>query len=370
MGGVVYGAAYDQNLGVRHIRVSNVGELDKLRGSKYLQSEIGSAYKDALDDLEQGLTVLFSGTPCQTAAMNKLANSRSYQGKLLTVEVLCHGVPSSKVWKTYLSEIATRENSKFTSANMRDKRNGWYRYWLRLSTADGKEYVENFREGTLGKSFASNVFLRESCYRCPFATKIRHADISLGDLWGAAREEELKKYDDHDKGTSVILINSEKGKQLLHNLTDCYYEKIPYECLLKSTYTLYRPSTRNYYRKRAYELLGKRPFDEIVYKACHPSIARRVLRRIQRYTADVNKRKDKNALNYNRIKGHIDVVSEFLRPYAVKDECCGCNACFTVCPSQAITMVADEEGFLYPTIDAIKCTRCNSCMKICPMISD
>ncbi len=278
-GGVVYGAAYTDGLSVRHVRVDSVEDFDQLRGSKYVQSHLGDAYAGVVTDLRNGKSVLFSGMPCQTAALNGFVDS-SLRAKLWTIDVLCHGVPSQKVWRTYLDGVEKDLGSKVVGCNMRDKSNGWHRFRVRLDLENGGDYTESFHEGVWGPAFYTNLFLRDSCYSCRFKNRVRDADITLGDFWGAAREENLRKYDDGDKGTSVILVNSDKGRELFGKLANCHVEKIPYECLLNGLYVLYKPSDKNYFRTWAFKSLGKMPFKEIVARTMRPGFSDKVKRKI------------------------------------------------------------------------------------------
>ncbi len=369
-GGIVYGVAYDKNLNAYHLRIDNVEQLYMIRGSKYIQSEIKNAYRDAINDLKSGRRVLFSGTPCQTAAINNIVKNTSFKERLLTIDLLCHGVASPLAWEYYLQEICQKEKSTVVTANMRDKTYGWYEGCVKLTMKNGLEYKEHYRNnGIWGPSFITNLFLRDSCYNCHFKKKVRKADITLGDFWSATREDDLRKYDDHDKGTSVILVNSLKGEEYVKKLTDCHIEEIPYECLLKGTYVLYKSSGRNYFSRWAFKSLGDIPFSQIIEKTTHPSVIKRVQRKLWNifYRNNVGK---KEGIHIEHEKNSVDNTkagSKIPQLYDAKEECCGCNACYSVCNSHAITMCPDEKGFLYPKIDTNKCSRCYSCLRVCPI---
>ncbi len=279
-GGVVYGAAYGEGCKVGHIRVDSPDRLWRLRSSKYVHSLITKdIYRRVAEDLKER-RVFFTGTPCQTAGMITYCERMApdHLDNLLTAEVLCHGVPSPKSWKEYLKEVAG--DRKVVGANMRDKRNGWSKFYVSLTFEDGTEHAESFFDGVWGPSFFSNLFLRESCYECNFKRPTKMADLTLGDFWGAAREDELRKYDDADKGTSVVLVNSEKGEKLLKELENCYLEEIPYDCLKKGLYVLYRSSNRNFHRKWAFKQLGRKPFSEIVRHTRRNTVPVMVVRKL------------------------------------------------------------------------------------------
>ena len=233
-GGIVFGAKFDETWNVIHASAENLDKLADFRGSKYVQSIIGNTYKEAKEQLKQGRKVLFSGTPCQIAGL------KQYLGKeyknLLTVDFICHGVPSPLVWERYLCEL--QENLgidyKFrkdktlsslyklpaiSSISFRKKTYGWkkFSFYLRfvvpqeLSTStleEAKEFVEPFPKNTYMKGFLADLYLRPSCHYCPSRCFRSGSDITLGDFWGI--KEQHPEMDD-DKGISAIIVNSEKG---------------------------------------------------------------------------------------------------------------------------------------------------------------
>lgn len=266
-GGSVFGAAYDDDFSIHHIRVDKKEELPYLRGSKYVQSSISNSLYEAMySDLKSGRSVMFTGTPCQVAAVNQFVKSDSFteqeKSSLLTVDVICHGVPSPKAWQSYLNEIRSC-GKEIMKINMRDKTHGWDKFELCIDFSDGSSQSKWFNIDSWGKSFINNIFLRSSCYDCQFKGEIRNADITLGDFWGAARGK-YRKYDDNDRGTSVVLINSEKGKNVITELTNCFKEEISYEFLLEHLYALFRSSTCHSKRDKAFRMLETDEFSTIV----------------------------------------------------------------------------------------------------------
>lgn len=275
--GSVYGAAYSEDYSVKHIRIDKKNDLHKLLGSKYVQSKIDQEVFDMIEnDIRENRIVLFSGTPCQTAAVNNKFMLGGVDNNLITVDVVCHGVPSPKAWKYCLNEL--RRHGEISSINMRAKVNGWNKFHMLVNYIDGTKYDKWFNDSTWGKSFVSNLFLRECCYNCKFKSKIRTADISLGDFWAAARGNH-PEYNDGDKGTSVILVNSDRGYEFLHS-TACYIEKIPYDWIPADTYAIIRSSSRNEYRNQAFSELDSKPFGQIVNKYCRQSLRRRILKKL------------------------------------------------------------------------------------------
>ena len=207
--GVVFGAAFDDNFEVHHIAIETKAELEKLRGSKYVQSRLENVYLEVKQYLEMKRIVLFTGTACQIAGL------KNYLGKeydrLLTIDVLCHGVPSPKIWKLYLEDQERKYNSKIISIQFRDKKLGWKRYSIRIQFENGREYAVPFTKDKFMNLFLGNIDLRPSCYDCRFKAFPRPSDMTIGDCWGI--EHHLPELDD-DLGTSVILVHSAKGERL------------------------------------------------------------------------------------------------------------------------------------------------------------
>lgn len=207
-GGVVFGAAFNKNWEVEHIYIEGKEHIDKLRGSKYVQSRIGESYKQAKAFLNAGREVLFSGTPCQIAGLKKFL--RKDYNNLKTVDVVCHGTPSPKVWRKYLEEVSLEHNvAKITNIQFRCKTNGWKNYSLTIKhkDRDGIERVlqESFGENIFMKCFLNNLCLRPSCYACPARDGKSGSDITLADLWGT---ESICPDMDDDKGTSLVLLRN------------------------------------------------------------------------------------------------------------------------------------------------------------------
>lgn len=206
--GVVYGAAFDEKFHVHHIGVETKDELGKLRGSKYVQSNLGHVFADVKEKLENGKVVLFSGVICQIAGL-KAYLKKDYPN-LLTIDVLCHGVPSPKLWQKYLDELEKSHGSAVRRMFFRHKKYGWKTYSVSFEFSNDTEYEEFFSKDPYMQIFLRNISLRPSCYNCHFNELDRVSDITLGDCWGINR---IMPEMDDDKGTSVILIHSEKGKR-------------------------------------------------------------------------------------------------------------------------------------------------------------
>lgn len=213
LNGIVYGASMDENFFVSHQRITSIGELFKLRKSKYVQSNIGDVYKKVKADLLQDQYVLFSGCPCQIAALKNYLG-KSYE-KLFLIDILCHGVPSNKMLKDYIEESFS--NPRCKSIDFRDKRVGWRADCLTIYYEDGTNRIFTTPESEYEIGFQNNLTLRDSCTDCEFCGHQRQGDLTLGDFWHV--EDYNPDWKD-GKGTSVILINNEKGDQLLDKIKE------------------------------------------------------------------------------------------------------------------------------------------------------
>lgn len=213
MQGIVYGVSLDSGMEIRHHRASNIKDAEKFRKSKYLQSDIGITFLQAKRDLEEGRNVLFSGTPCQIGGLY------GYLGKeysnLYTVDLVCHGVPSKRVFIEYLKVMEKKYNSKPISICWRDKRDGWGPNKISIKFADGREVVTTSSGCLMQTGFLHNLYLRPSCYQCKYAAVPRIADISLGDFWGY---DKTLAVENCNKGLSMVVVSNEKGRYLFNKI--------------------------------------------------------------------------------------------------------------------------------------------------------
>lgn len=213
-GGLVFGAAFDDDFNVVHIRVDKKEDLEKLRGSKYVQSKIGYTYQEAKEALLSGKPVLFTGTPCQIGGL-KAFLKKDYE-KLYTQDLICHGVPSPLAWKKYLEYLKNKYSTEVKYVSFRNKEKSWKKYSIFIRFENGQELMEPFTENLYMQAFLKNFSLRPSCYDCQFKGVNRVSDITLADFWGI--ENTLPQMDD-DKGTSLVMIHSDKGKELLEMIS-------------------------------------------------------------------------------------------------------------------------------------------------------
>ncbi len=215
-GGVVVGVAQTASTRFGHIVVENKADLAKLRGSKYVQADVGLVYREVRSLLKAGRKVLFSGTPCQVAGLYAvLGNAAS--ADLFTVDIVCHGTPSVKVFEQSVREQEKVNNAVFSGVNFRDKTTGWSSYSLSCHFDNGQSLRMHHDRSKYMRLFLSRICQNVSCAECRYRKLPRIADITLGDYWG------ISKYHpemDDNKGTSVVLLNTEHGKALFEAVAD------------------------------------------------------------------------------------------------------------------------------------------------------
>ena len=210
-GGVVFGAALCKDLRVRHMMTDSLKGISQLRGAKYVQSDIGDCYRQVKVFLEDGKTVLFSGTPCQVDALGRFLG-KTYD-KLLTVDILCHGVPSPAVLRKFVESREKTTGKKAISINFREKDPGWSAFSTSILYEDGTKEIDN----SFYYFFVRDFCVRESCAQCLYSSTKRVGDITLGDFWGY-REAGPEHIEDDDRGISLVSINNKIGEAAFRSL--------------------------------------------------------------------------------------------------------------------------------------------------------
>lgn len=289
-GGVVFGAVGDMMQTVRHIMVDTESELELLQSSKYLQSDIDMNYRLAKTQLENGKLVLFTGTACQIAGLYGFLG-KDYPN-LITADLVCHGVPSEKVFKKYIEEHQEKTGKKVISF-FRDKSKCWKPVMFTYAYADGTKKTESGREDMFNLGFSTNLFQRPSCYTCPFAFMERIGDITLGDWLGGTKYKEL---DPENKGLSMIVINSPKGEEFYNRIRDkMFTAEYPVEEAVRESVHLSRTPQINFMRKDFFEHFDKMTYQQL-FDRYYPTdkfgkLRNAVLRRIYRlkYGKDITK---------------------------------------------------------------------------------
>lgn len=235
-GGVVCAAAYAASFDVCHVIAESTEELWALRGAKYTQSAAEQCYPRIRQLLEDERQVLFVGTPCQTAGL-KAFLGKAYND-LLLVDMICHGVPAPAVWRKYLQEQTEKTGSSLRSVNLRSKVSGWsrYRYSVEFVHENGVTDTKLQNQDRFMRGFVGDLYLRPSCSNCSFKGVARCSDLTLGDCWGIW--ETHPEFDD-DKGVSLLMIQSEKGRRVWDAVKDAF-DHMPLE---QEEAVRYNPST-------------------------------------------------------------------------------------------------------------------------------
>ncbi len=255
--GIVYGASFNNENLVEHIRIDKLEDVSKLQGSKYMQSIIGKTYQLAEKDLKEGRTVLFTGTPCQTEALKSYLNCE--YDNLYIQDIICHGVPSALVWKEYIKKY----NDKKLNINFRNKEFGWKKYCVSIK-GENVDYTKCYVEDTYMKAFLKNIVLRDCCYNCQFKKYRRISDITLADFWGI---DKICPEMFDDRGTSLIIVNSSKGERILNCIIEqTKFKKVNLEDAIKMNRCMVESVAMNEKREEFFKELGKIPFDELIDK--------------------------------------------------------------------------------------------------------
>ena len=213
-GGIVYGVGYKEHFRVAHKRAITKEERNEFKGSKYVQSDLEGIFAQIREDLKNGNTVLFSGTPCQTAGLNSFIGKKLREN-LILVDIVCHGVPSPYIWRDYIEYIENKYKSKITKVDFRDKtRIGWAGHIESFVMSNGEKIESNI----YADLFCNNIMLRQSCGICHYTNLNRPSDFTIADYWGW--ENVSDDFNSDDKGCSLLFINSSKGQSLFQNFAD------------------------------------------------------------------------------------------------------------------------------------------------------
>lgn len=276
-GGFVCGAAFDEEFQVSHVMIDSLEQLDLLRGSKYLQSSNKGIYTQVKKKLVEGKTVLYSGTACQVAGLKKYL-AKEYD-KLITIDVLCHGVPSPKLWKKYIDELSDFRRNRIDNVMFRNKNSGWKSYSVKIDLADGNGVYEKYPQNQYMRLFLSNICLRPSCHSCKYKSMERPSDITMGDFWGI--EQKVPELDD-DKGTSVIQINTAKGKAIFNKITsNLVYQKVDIDVALPPTADSRKSVNIHPKREKFFRQLDKKDVQHLI-KLIEPSLLGKIKKKIIR----------------------------------------------------------------------------------------
>lgn len=291
-GGVVFGAAFDDDFSVRHLYVEEERDLWNLVGSKYLQSRMETSYMDCKRFLREGRKVLFSGTPCQIAGLKSYL--RKEYDNLICIDLICHGVPAPGIWQKYLhyqEQKMSHEIGKslfISKVNFRNKSRGWSSYSLSLSLSlsdkDGHVYEIppcDWRKDVFMRSFLSHLNMRPSCFHCRFRNQRSGSDITIGDFW---KFDQVHPEAENDQiGINAVMVNTQKGVSLMRNIDfdgfESSYEKIKIGNmqLVKS----HRPHINR--KKFLRQLDTSTDFEALVSDCLHLSPLKKILSKVRTF---------------------------------------------------------------------------------------
>lgn len=258
-GGIVYGAAFDKDMQLHHIGARSLEELQKIRGSKYLQSELGTSYKDVKNHLDIGQWVYFTGTGCQVAGLKKYL--RKDYSNLITSDLVCHGVPSQKLFNKHMAYMEQKYHDKVVDFRFRDYKSG---IGCETCYFEKREPIINptYELSPYLYSFMYGFTFRMSCYECKFAKVPRQGDITLADFWGV--EHFIPKID-RNNGVSLILLNTKKGEAIWNIIKgDCYSYKSRVVDAAKYNANLIDKSTKPRIRERIYQIIEEKDYSYAV----------------------------------------------------------------------------------------------------------
>ncbi len=266
-GGIVFGASLGADRELTHKYVDTIDNLGVLLGSKYIQSDVAGSFPVVKNFLDIGKKVLFVGTPCQVSGL-KLFLRRHYDN-LYTIDLLCHGVPSNKIFKAYVGFLEHKHKGKLISINFRSKtRNGWsitLSYDI-LRGAKVKQYNVTAGLSPYFFAFLRGKILRESCYCCPFATEDRVGDITLADFWGI---EKVRPDLNTSLGCSSVIINTIKGQNMVNDVLDSFLAiPVSFEEASVQNINFFESPKRHIDRETIYNDLNNKGFNYVSQKYC------------------------------------------------------------------------------------------------------
>lgn len=267
--GIIYGCALDDEFMALHKRADSQVGRNEFRESKYIQSRMGNVFECVKKDLQESKYVLFSGTSCQTEGLRKfLEVSLCDTSKLLLVDILCHGVPSPKVWKDYLEYINRKHPGKIESVKFRNKQKyGWGDH-VETIRIDGVDYDSK----TFTRLFFDHNILRPSCYQCPFKNVNHKADITIGDCWGI--DENMPDFTDN-RGVSLVLLNTKKGEKVFDAVSNQIESR---KCDINDYLqpALQYPNKKPKDREKFWKFYYTHNFQSVIYRTVLKKIEKRI----------------------------------------------------------------------------------------------
>ena len=215
--GVVYGCILTESFEAVHVRAETAEDRNRMRGSKYIQSNMGDMFQQVQEDLHARRYVLFTGTSCQIAGLKAFLGKHDTD-RLFCVDIVCHGVPSLRVWKSYLAWQEEVHHGKVVSVDFRNKKDfGWAAHIETLDVRKGQNQVEHISSDVFKTLFYGHWILRPSCYQCPYKSTVHPGDITIADYWGI--DTAAPGFNDN-KGVSLVLVNSKAGNEMFETVSE------------------------------------------------------------------------------------------------------------------------------------------------------
>ena len=279
-GGIVYGSVLDSDMSGRHERIDSLGALPALSKSKYVQSNLGECYKNVKEDLQSGKRVLFSGTACQCHAIKNYLNENKVKtDTLLLIDIVCHGVPSPAVFKSYITWIEKKYKSRIKSYTFRDKKKyGWGNEVEEIVFENGKTISSsNLYNVDFFWTVYKHEMIRDCCYTCSYTTPDRVSDITLGDFWGI--DKAIDGFNDK-KGTSLVICHTQKGRDYFDKIKElCRVENVDRNMCLQAN--LCRPSKKKNETDDYWEVFLEKGFEGLYYSDL-PNIKTRLIKKVKK----------------------------------------------------------------------------------------
>lgn len=276
-GGIVIGATFDEEMKLKHIAIDNEKDLEKLKGSKYLQSNLDNIFSYIKENLKSK-KILFVGTPCQVAGLH--AYLKKEYDNLFLVDLFCHGVPSPKLFDKYLKELESKNKSKVIKYNFRDKSTGWDTYSNTIYLENNNKISELQKNNPYMKLFLSDIALRKSCYDCNFKIGNKYSDITLGDFWGVQKYySEMYSKD----GVSAVIINTEKGQNIFNEVTNnLEYKKCKLEEIIDGNPSLKVSGRYPLKREKFFNDMNNLSIEELTKKYTSVSLFKKLKDKLKR----------------------------------------------------------------------------------------
>lgn len=257
--------------------INMIKDIERFMGSKDVQRNIGNNYSKCYEFLKQGMLVLFTGTPCQIAGLKAFLPQKF--DNLICQDLICHGVPSQLLFKSYLNNLEAKEGSKIIDYYFRSKYKGWKREGIEIVFENNKKKYSFLNKETYSKIFIDNGSLRNSCYDCSYKGSNRVSDITLADFWGI--EKILpNKFD--DKGISLVILNTAKGKEIFERISECIdYTKVNLETAIAYNESYHKSPKKPLYREQLVLNTAKYPYKKLLLRYSRKCMVKMESKRIK-----------------------------------------------------------------------------------------